>query len=102
MDMLNMAWIYHQDTEYYDQTVCTRRRGKIAVPATPQERGLICANARKVLKDIHEMCGMNTEQKQLLRNAIREVAREFEEALQREGFPPRNPYSVQLGVKEQQ
>lgn len=71
--LYKLAKQYHEETEAYDQTVCTGqyergRDGKTAIPINPNERRLCSWNARAVyLKILRENPGLSKAE---LRKAI--------------------------------
>lgn len=72
-----LAWEYHYRTEDYDQTVCTMRRGKIAMPMNFEQASQCVNNALEVRKELTK--NLHREQIQKFDEAVKAISPLFEQ-----------------------
>jgi len=76
MKLRALAWEYHYITEDYDQTVCSLRIGRIAMPLSFYEASLSVTNARNIYNELSQ--GFSLDRHKKFKQAIQDVAPLFE------------------------
>ena len=76
--LYDLAMEYHRRCEAYDRTVCSDRRGGVAVPSTSEQSRLVNDNAIRIRREIAQREFIDEGD---LRQAIKDTVREFERVL---------------------
>lgn len=79
--LYRLAMEHHERSEDYDRTICTGKRGAVAIPMTPEQRRLSTEFAMGLIDELVRRESKDGHFAVLLREEIRRTTREFEKSL---------------------